>query len=199
MKLIISNINSLDDNKINLVKDKFPKRYEFAIKQNSIANTKRLLLGAYLLISYLNIEEKDIKVNQYGKPYVNNNYFFNLSKSNELVVLAISENEVGVDVECVTNKDVSAIINNLLIEEKEYLENNKEYNFYKIWTAKESFMKLIGSGLSYSFRKFSTIGLIKNNEDIIDNKKVYFKSIDYDNYVISISSFTPINELEIIK
>ena len=66
---------------------------------------KKLSCGAYLLLKKLlseqNITNPEFETGKYGKAYISNheNIYFNLSHSGKIVLCAISDMEVGADVE----------------------------------------------------------------------------------------------------
>ena len=103
-----------------------------------------------LLFSNFGIEEDDLKQNQFGKKYIltsDQDKYFNIAYSHKVAVLAISDEEVGIDVEYL-NKMVSHHSRSIL-----NIDFNKEdIEFYYKWTCIGSSSKLRGIGLSNGFR-----------------------------------------------
>ena len=115
------------------------------------------------LSKYLNCSNSDItfsktnlgKLHLSGK-FSNSNIGFNISHSKNIIAVIICNNNVGIDVESIKNKDISKISqfsftkNN--IEYLNYLKQNylkKQYieSFYTYWTLKEAFIKLKGGSI----------------------------------------------------
>ena len=114
----------------------------------------------------------EIIYNKYGKPYFKDNpIFFNVSHSGKYAVLAVSDKEIGVDIQKITYK--AKIINKICNENEKKLIKNAN-DFTKIWVKKESFVKMVGQGLSY--------GLINADTQTINNIKIK----KYKNYYIAI-------------
>ena len=98
----------------------------------------------------LSMEEIKIQVSPNGKPYLDENpVFFSISHSYPLVVCAISETPVGVDIEKI--RPISGNPQRFCTEQEcEYLNNAKnkdEYNerLITLWTKKEALFKLFGA------------------------------------------------------
>lgn len=102
-----------------------------------------------------------------GKPYAVGIYMmnFNLSHSGEWVLCAISDKEIGVDVQQ---------INSQYFHHSEYFFSKEEISmlqtetgvhqvdtFTELWTLKESYTKCMGLGLDIPFSSFS---IMKDNE-----------------------------------
>lgn len=91
----------------------------------------------------------------HGKPYIDGcPVHFNLSHSQDLCILATSTEPLGVDVEFMERKtDVLDLARAVFVaSENEVLFdaplNVQRRMFFDFWTAKEAYMKLIGTGLS---------------------------------------------------
>ena len=135
--------------------------YKIFIEKNT--STKALLDK---VLKRLNISD-EIIYNEYGKPYLKSNkIYFSLSDSKEYTVCAISDKEIGVDIEHITYKD--KVIKKVCTEE-EMKDIKTPEDFTIMWVKKESYSKLIGLGLSYDLKKIDTN---KNKFDI-------FKKGDY--------------------
>ena len=128
---------------------------------------KCLSLGAGLLIRYA-LRERGIEglpefsYGENGKPYIAGGPHFSLSHSGSYAVCALSDVEVGCDVEKIGNANLKLARRFFLPEEYDVVASatsDEERNelFFRIWTLKESLMKCTGLGLELSpgtFRAF---------------------------------------------
>ncbi len=155
------------------------------LKKADINDRKCSLAGYMITKKYLsklyNIpkDQIEIKKGKHGKPYVLNlPAHFNISHSGNYTVVAISDRPIGVDLEII--RDFSAILAKKLFNEDElkYISGSgpsrkksvMQQCFYQIWTAKEAYLKYIGTGISggvnsLSF-KLDGDKLIPNSKDI---------------------------------
>lgn len=92
--------------------------------------------------------------NRAGKPYLKDYpYFFSLSHSGEYVLCAISDEEIGVDIQEMKPCDAEKIGERFFAEEeKEKLrrcrnERERLDCFYEIWSGKEAYGKMTGEGV----------------------------------------------------
>ena len=136
--------------------------YKIFIEKNT--STKALLDK---VLKRLNISD-EIIYNEYGKPYLKSNkIYFSLSDSKEYTVCAISDKEIGVDIEHITYKD--RVIKKVCTEEEiKHIKTPEDFTI--MWVKKESYSKLIGLGLSYDFKKIDTN---KNKFDIFKKEDYY--------------------------
>jgi len=155
------------------------------------------LLIRKIIMDRFSVENKDIcfSFNRFGKPLFTSfeEFNFNLSHSGSWVVCGVDKNKIGVDVEEVKSIDFN--ISDLFFSEreKEYLAARMDYDtFYSIWSLKESYIKMLGEGLSHPLNNFSIvlnsyrIHIQKGDYCIRD---VYFKQYSFDNrYKISLCS-----------
>ena len=136
----------------------------------------------------LNIENINFDYLTHGKPYIKNceNFFFNISHSNNIGIIGISEkSSIGVDIEFVDNgcKFKELMDEFMFSHEKRWvLETESIYRFFMLWTMKEAILKQSGEGISSN--GFPPIKIRKNvgwyNEREI---KTFF--IEGKKYVIS--------------
>lgn len=150
----------------------YKKAYEYVSPQRRrkadsyrFEKDKRLSLGAGLLLQYglqqrgLNSSSVCFKNGLYGKPYIDNsNLFFNISHSGEWVVCAVSDIEVGCDIEKIESANLSIAEKFFSPEEyssiKHKTKTDQNLLFYRYWTLKESFIKATGLGMSVGFDSF---------------------------------------------
>lgn len=102
-------------------------------------------------INYNGIEFEN---GEFGKPLIKGNekMFFNISHSGKIILCAVGESELGVDIEEIKRIDLNGVGKIFLFgdEYRKLLElpvKKKEEYFYKMWTIKESYVKAIGEGL----------------------------------------------------
>jgi 4'-phosphopantetheinyl transferase len=128
-------------------------------RQKKILNCKQkqkrlqsLAAGRLLqnVLSQYGISSEEIYHDENGKPMVPGIYF-NLAHSGEVVVCAVSEKPVGCDIERIKEAPKRVVSSFCSTLEKAYLKQfeGEEYNraFFRIWTKKESYLKMIGIGI----------------------------------------------------
>ena len=111
-----------------------PKTKERFLVSRSVV---REILGSKLDTSPKNVE---LVFNENGKPYVNGNpIYFSVSHSYDLLVIGVHDSPIGVDVECMKERNFAA-----LAKEFGFDADDKE-SFYKQWTLYEAEVKMVGS------------------------------------------------------
>ena len=144
----------------------------------------------YYLRTYYGIRVSNFSESSRGKPYIAGNDLvkFNISHTRNVVSVAISEQNIGIDVETnldTTDKQIIQLIDFCFSEkEKRYINFGKfGYNqrFFEVWTRREAYFKCLGCGLS----------IINNKKDISED--FYFKGRRYKNYVVSVCSDCEMN------
>lgn len=95
-----------------------------------------------------------------GKPFIadREKVFFNISHSGDYVVCAVSDSEIGVDIEKRAKARMEVAGRFFHAREVRALEaeSGEEQNrlFYDYWSVKESFLKYIGTGLTRPLNSF---------------------------------------------
>lgn len=142
-----------------------PERRQRALACRFEPDKMRIVCAGYLL--QLALEHAGIPVasqifaeNQWGKPYLkhHNDIHFSLSHSGIWAVCAVSDENVGVDVEL--PRCSMAMAKRLFRkEELEGLEALDRYHqadaLNRLWTAKEAFLKMLGKGLTLPLNSFT--------------------------------------------
>lgn len=104
-----------------------------------------------------NLTFNDLLTNRYGKPYIQKNFFFNLSHADGMVLLGVAEFEIGLDVELVKPFDFLPVLEDFedqLTVDGIAAADEPLIEFYRHWTKKEACLKQCGLGLSYPLRSF---------------------------------------------
>lgn len=137
-----------------------PEERKEKILSCRIPDGRKERLGAALLLQELlkrfGYTIDDIKVSESGKPEIDG-IFFNLSHSHGLAACAVSDAEVGCDIEKIGTIREGAARKICTDCEWNYLEQfseeKKGAEFYRLWTMKESYVKMTGEGIRFPLRQ----------------------------------------------
>ena len=128
---------------------------------------KLLSLYAELLIRYslsektgLPAESLSFGYGRYGKPFVReaSDISFSVSHSGSCVMLAVSDRQIGADTEQIADTDIGVAKRCFGADEYDLLVQNGfcSDTFFRLWTAKEAYVKMLGTGLYTSLDSFDT-------------------------------------------
>ena len=106
------------------------------------------------------IPEDEIAFGAHGKPYLRNfpRIHFNISHSYGRIVCAFSKTPVGVDVERIAPVKDALLRRTLAQQEQQELQAlvdegyDRDEIFFRYWTAKESYLKYLGCGITRELR-----------------------------------------------
>lgn len=121
-------------------------------------------LGAGLLLHYVlqkhGAKSEDIQIGVNGKPELDGIYF-NLSHSHDWAVCAVSEKPVGCDLEEIGFASMRIAERYFCKNEIRHLEKfkdeEKNREFYRLWTMKESYIKMTGEGMRVPLNRFEFV------------------------------------------
>ena len=150
---------------VNAIKQEYLDKYGKLDKYSTYTNEAKRneKIARDLLFSYMVKKENidpEIVYNEYGKPYFKNSkLYFNVSHSNKKVLIALSDSELGIDIQKISNYDEERIdkLAKRIYNDNDYnyFNNDENVTFTQIWTIKEAYLKYVG------------YGLIKNLHDIV--------------------------------
>jgi 4'-phosphopantetheinyl transferase len=108
-----------------------------------------------------------------GKPYLDGDKYpkFNWSHTGNIILLGISNTEIGVDIEQVKERNVLPIAKRFFSNrEYQYIMNNTDAKarFFEMWVMRESIGKYLGDGI----QSFASIEIDPYNEKIFHKNKV---------------------------
>lgn len=185
----IQDITDIDEQKLMDVLDSDRKRQ---IKKLKCNEDRLRSICAGLLLHYVFLTEghqeeewKQVihKKNEYGKPYFDNYpYFhFSISHSGDWVVCGVHDQEIGVDIQ--RKKCGSGKIAQRFFSEKENAwllqkqsPDERRTLFYKMWTAKESYVKLAGTSIAKGITQYI---YDDENKHIFDERNRRYACIDF--------------------
>ena len=112
----------------------------------------------YSALQVMELVERPIELvmdyGEKGKPHLREYpLFFNLSHSGEYVVCAVSDREIGVDIQKYSNTNVMQIANRFFSKEECRVleacetEEERQQSFLRLWVRKEAYGKLLGKGI----------------------------------------------------
>lgn len=138
-----------------ILKDLSPERCDKIHKQKQATKRKQSVGAGMLLKKALKMHgvlENSLFIGEHGKPEAEGIYF-NLSHSGDFVACAVSDRyPVGCDIEAVKEMDERVAERFFGSTENEYLnsisEEKRDEEFIRLWTLKESYLKMTGEGLS---------------------------------------------------
>lgn len=148
---------------------------------------KRLLLAAGLVLDRAlqahGCREKDaaFTLGQYGKPYLAGrvDLYFSLSHSGAVALCAVSDRELGADVQApraVREELLRRVCPDAELSAFEgCFPEEKKQLFLRLWTAKESYLKCLGAGLVRDPRSFT---VCKNGVLVSPEDGLYFHEYD---------------------
>lgn len=138
----------------------------------------------------------DIIIGEHGKPLLEGVHF-NVSHSRNLVVCAVSDIPVGCDVERIKQAPLHLEKKYFHPEEISFRDelspdDSPDKAFFRLWCAKESYLKMTGEGLSFGLKnikvclttnKLNRSLVFREGNILTDLPKEIFLP-DYENYVI---------------
>ena len=178
------------------VKDRI---YRYKRKEDQVRTLLAHALSKMMLAKELQTTPSVLqyKVNKYGKYELDGHPLcFNLSHAQDYVVCAISKKQVGVDIEKCIPRDFQLFTTVWSKEEKTQFNLRDHRSFYRLWTAKESYVKYLGIGLHACLTDIS----VDLNGSIMYQRMVSAAQVSYvkvhEDYVCAVCSEEQIEGVE---
>jgi 4'-phosphopantetheinyl transferase len=151
------------------------KRFHKEIDRNRFIIYRSIL--KFVLAAYTKLDVKNILFNYHSnkKPYLASHpeLCFNISHSEDFAVIAISKNEVGIDIEYISeNFDFTNLLSDIFTRNEILaIENadDKNHAFYNSWTRKEAFVKALGKGIDDDFKNIPCLDGQHNLDPVLLN------------------------------
>ena len=131
------------------------------------------IIARNLICVHTGIANKELSIltDRHGKPHPANtpDVHFNISHSKDLVVCAISDRPVGVDIEIVRAHKPAVAKRFFHEDEQQFMttaSDGSDKGFFMIWTMKESFVKWQGKGLSKTLDSFNVFEIVQQGKPI---------------------------------
>lgn len=148
------------------------------INTNDVSKPRLILPVTYINASQIlassDKEPAVIAKKANGKPYFKDfpDVFFNLSHSGDYAVCAVSDKEIGVDIQ--EYRSITGKLADRILHEREcslYRKLQPE-QLLQIWAAKEAFVKCTGDGLSKDFRELCVDFTAGEVTDTVNGKRL---------------------------
>lgn len=173
-----------------------PLRFEKSSTYLSEKSKLQCILGGILIYQNMGNIESDILYNRYGKPYLKEeNKFFNISHTGDYVVFVKDNQEIGIDIERVNERNINII---------KYAFNDKEIKLInadikkltKLWTIKEAVYKASGAD---RFIDFKSIDTSKEIEIEYNDDRYNVIGCEVDGCWLSVASIKKYEKIKMIK
>lgn len=166
--LLVADVAPLSDAQLfRRAYDALPPERREKVDRMRMARDRRLSIGAGLLLrealtrSSVPADEMKFVIGENGKPSLAGAHGirFNLSHAGHFALCAVSCLEVGCDIERVADADLRVADRFFTPSECEAItsqttKSKKNVTFYRLWTLKESFLKVTGQGLRLPLSSF---------------------------------------------
>lgn len=164
LKIYYADISSVNDNAEYKNLSAYRQHKLSSLKQRE---SRQQGIGAELLLN-IAVQENfpdamlplSINVNEYGKPCCTEPALnFSLSHSDRFAACALSDREIGLDIQKKTVYNVHLANRMFTSPEREYIlrASDTDAAFTRIWCMKESYIKAIGTGLQAPMNSFSVL------------------------------------------
>lgn len=162
MKIFSCNIKDIPDCDLREWYNSMSSERKEAVRKLLVVQKQKLKIAAdricrEAISEFCGISPDDItfSANEYGKPYaVGLDVNFSISHSGDYVICAVSENEIGADIEKIREIKPAVSKRFATESEMEYIASNPN-GLFEIWTLKEACFKCIGTGLNGNIKNIS--------------------------------------------
>lgn len=153
------------------------KEKEYVEKAFTSEKRKERVLSKYLKEKYVGSYYLD----ENKKPLSKDKYF-NVSHSDEMIILGICDVDIGVDIEKI--KDASSQMKRFIASDDEYEYMVDEERFFEIWTNKEALMKCVGIGITDKLKEIPALPI--NGVRVFEDELYISKTLRLNDYLISV-------------
>lgn len=182
MKLFLADISNVSLEYEKLLDN---ERRERVKRYRLVGDKKRSILAGLMTRHFLG--DTKILKNEYGKPFLSDGRFFNISHSGDYVLFALSDSEIGCDIEQFHYVNAVRTGRTVFTDDEMNLllsGTDRLGTFFNLWTKKESLLKCVGEGFHRSAKSVDV------RSDVFEEKgKSYFmKTWNFSDYTVSVCS-----------
>lgn len=196
VKLYVADISNLPDPlSVPELLQRLPLERQQRIHNMKQEKSRKQSMGVGLLLQKVlalyHMQDSKVFIGEHGKPMIDG-LEFSLSHSGNLVVCAVSHEPVGCDVEEIRKAPERVAERYFSCGEQEYLSQfaEEEYDraFFRLWTMKESYVKMTGEGLGVPLEVYEIVIEDMGARVIRDGEvqECYVSVVEISGYIISI-------------
>ena len=179
VKLLVLDVELAFRHKKLLLEKANDSQKEKALKFKNEIDQIRSLASSYLVNT---LSKEPLLFNDKGKPFFENGPHFNISHSGRYIVMAVSDKEIGVDIEESVEKDMSSLVR--IFNETEAKMLKEHADFYYLWCAKESLIKCMGGSIN-KIKEIPSLPL--NGIKTFKGHDYQCKAFVYEKHIVSIT------------
>ncbi len=133
-------------------------RRERIRKYRTPADRKRGFCAGLMIAEHFSARGKraeEITTGPHGRPQIEG-LDFNISHAGDYVMMVLSDHSVGCDIERIRDKKTGIAKRFFSEAEAAWIDASEDpfAAFYRVWTARESYVKYTGEGISLDFQKY---------------------------------------------
>lgn len=166
--------------------DQMPGNIKAVLSEKNSRKRMMSLIGWKLLMENLPYPSllQHVEFEERGKPFIpNSNIHFNISNTKGAVILIIHDAPIGIDLE--TIREPREIIYNRVFCQEEIDSIKSAEDFTKLWTRKESVVKLFGGGISMGLKEFSVL----KDEVMAFGRRVKISKVEIEGFICHSATF----------
>ncbi len=156
-RLFLTDIKPLTGSNEKFVKRLSSERKQKMLKFRQEEDRLRCLAAGLLLDYRFGAEARTIREDRFGRPFLDGGPSFSIAHSGDYVLLSVGDGQTGCDLEKRDRLEPDHIARKILTpNEFEFwkISSDRIRIFYRFWTLKESYLKMIGKGFSLSPVRF---------------------------------------------
>lgn len=140
-------------------------RYHF-LSDQLLHLAGRLLVRRYMQRAGTLLNWDQWQYSQHGKPFLTKGPYFNISQTDNRVMVAFSSHPVGIDVESNQPLELQSLIGYLHCQEQDFIREAADQTaaFFWIWTRKEALLKAIGIGITEDLASHNCVEPVVRSE-----------------------------------
>lgn len=153
---LYENIDKLTEEEYVNMFASLPEIIKQKVKRRKDEKLKKITIFEYFTLAKLLGSLDGLYFNENGKPLIEGRYF-NMSHSGSYLCIALSDRQIGVDIQCLIDYDEKLVNHICSEEEKTKLEScqNKSKELTRLWCIKESIIKCEGGSLACNLKKIN--------------------------------------------
>ena len=154
-------------------------RYTHIFGQYCCLKSYELLTALLASTPYTLHSTPSFLYNEHGAPYLEDGPYFSISHCKQGIVVAVSETPIGIDIEAIRPLNEGLVQKAMNPQEQAQIvaAANPEQEFIRLWTRKEAYVKMLGTGIISDMHKILCDTMPVNWMEIIQEDKGYICTI----------------------